>query len=107
MQPVVETLSGLERRVDLAVPLADIEKQVQAQLKRVARTAKVQGFRPGKAPLSMIEPRHGTGIRYDVINTYEGRALNMGIQDDDLRLAGMATIDQQTQEVARGKQKTG
>ena len=49
MQPVVETLSGLERRVDLAVSVADVEKEVQAQLKRVARTAKVPGFRPGKA----------------------------------------------------------
>ena len=58
MQPVVETLSGLERRVDLAVSMADVEKEVQAQLKRVARTAKVQGFRPGKAPMSIIERSH-------------------------------------------------
>lgn len=53
MQPVVETLSGLERRVDLVVSVADVEKEVQSQLKRVARTAKIQGFRPGKAPLAM------------------------------------------------------
>ncbi|KAG1531450.1 hypothetical protein G6F50_016689 [Rhizopus delemar] len=74
MQPVVETLSGLERRVDLAVSVADVEKEVQAQLKRVARTAKVPGFRPGKAPLAMLERSHGPSIRYDVINSQVGRA---------------------------------
>ena len=55
MQPVVETLSGLERRVELSVSMADVEKAVQSELKRVARTAKVPGFRPGKVPMAMLE----------------------------------------------------
>jgi trigger factor len=102
MQPVVETLSGLERRVDLVVPLAEVEKQVQAQLKRVARTAKVQGFRPGKAPLAMIERSHGPGIRYDVINTEVGRALDKAIQDANLRVAGTPTLEPKTEGVEEG-----
>jgi trigger factor len=102
MQPVVETLSGLERRVDLAVPLADIEKQVQTQLKRVARTAKVQGFRPGKAPLSIIERSHGPGIRYDVINTEVGRALDNVIKEAKLRVAGTPQLDAKTEGVEEG-----
>jgi len=81
MQPVVEKLSGLERRVDLTVSVADIEKEVQAQLKRVAKTAKVQGFRPGKAPLSVIERSHGPSVRYDVINTQIGKSLDKVIED--------------------------
>ena len=88
MQPVVEKLSGLERRVDLTVSVADIEKEVQAQLKRVAKTAKVQGFRPGKAPLSVIERSHGPSVRYDVINTQIGKSLDKVIQDANLRVAG-------------------
>jgi trigger factor len=103
MQPVVETLSGLERRVDLVVPLADVEKQVQAQIKRVARTAKVQGFRPGKAPLAMIERSHGPGIRYDVINSEVGRALDKAIQDANLRIAGTPTLEPKTEGVEEGK----
>ena len=75
MQPVVETLSGLERRVELSVSMADVEKEVQAQLKRVSRTAKVAGFRPGKVPMSMLERTHAPGIRYDVINTQVGQAF--------------------------------
>jgi len=93
MQPVVETLSGLERRVDLAVAVADIEKAVQAQLKRMVRTAKVPGFRPGKAPLAMLERSHGPGIRYDVINEQAGRAFEQVVNDAKLRVAGAPRLE--------------
>ncbi|HZH55872.1 MAG TPA: trigger factor family protein, partial [Burkholderiaceae bacterium] len=102
MQPVVEKLSGLERRVDVVVSLADIEKEVQAQLKRVARSAKVQGFRPGKAPLSIIERSHGPGIRYDVINEEVGRSLDRVLSDTKLRVAGTPTLESKTDGVEEG-----
>lgn len=102
MQPVVEILSGLERRVDLIVSVADVEKEVQAQLKRVARTAKVQGFRPGKAPLAMIERSHGPGIRYDVINNEVGRSLDKIIGDAKLRVAGVPNLEPKTEGVEEG-----
>ncbi|OZI34137.1 trigger factor [Bordetella genomosp. 10] len=100
MQPVVETLSGLERRVDLSVLLADVEKEVQAQLKRVARTAKVPGFRPGKAPLNMLERSHGPGIRYDVINSLVGRAFEQAVDGAQLRIAGSPKLEPKTEGVA-------
>lgn len=99
MQPVVEKLSGLERRVDLTVSVADIEKEVQAQLKRVARTAKIQGFRPGKAPLSIIERSHGPSVRYDVINTEIGKTLDKVISDAQLRVAGTPNLEPRTEGV--------
>jgi len=101
-QPVVETLSGLERRIDLVVSVADVEKEVQSQLKRVARTAKVRGFRPGKAPLSVIERSHGPGIRYDVINSEVGRALDKAISDASLRIAGTPNLEPKTEGVEEG-----
>lgn len=99
MQPEVEILSGLERRVDVVVTLADIEKAVQAQLKRVARTAKVQGFRPGKAPMSLIERSHGPGVRYDVVNEQVGKALDKIIQDAQLRVASSPSLEPKTEGV--------
>ncbi|HWK60954.1 MAG TPA: trigger factor [Eoetvoesiella sp.] len=102
MQPVVETLSGLERRVDLVVSVADIEKEVQSQLKRVARTAKIQGFRPGKAPLALIERTQGPGIRYDVINSEVGRALDQIIEENKLRIAGAPSLEPKTEGVDEG-----
>ena len=103
MQPVVEKLSGLERRVDLVVSLADVEKEVQAQLKRVARSAKVQGFRPGKAPLSIIERSHGPGIRYDVINEEVGRSLDKVLGETQLRVAGTPSLEPKTEGVEEGQ----
>lgn len=102
MQPVVETLSGLERRVDLVISLADIEKDVQSQLKKVARTAKVQGFRPGKAPLSLIERSHGPGARYDVINERVGRAFDQIVQEAKLRVAGSPSLEPKEDGVEEG-----
>ncbi|MCB5363322.1 trigger factor [Pusillimonas sp. CC-YST705] len=92
-QPVVETLTGLERRIDLVLSVADIEKTVQAELKRVARTAKVQGFRPGKAPMSIIERSHGPSVRYEAINTELGKAFEKAVADAKLRVAGMPSIE--------------
>ncbi len=102
MQPVVENLSGLERRVDVVVSVADIEKEVQSQLKRVARTAKIQGFRPGKAPLSIIERSHGPGIRYDVINTEVGKTFEKVIEEANLRIAGTPNLEPKTEGVEEG-----
>lgn len=103
MLPVVEIVSGLERRVDLVVSAADVEKEVQAQLKRVARTAKIQGFRPGKAPLSMIERSHGAGVRYDVLNAEIGRTLDKVIQESELRVAGTPSVEPKTEDVPEGE----
>jgi trigger factor len=93
MQPVVEILSGLKRRVDLAVSLTDVEQEVQARLKRVARTVKVPGFRPGKAPLSILERSHGSGIRYEVINGQVGRAFEQAINGAKVRVVGAPKLE--------------
>jgi len=91
-QAVVETLSGLERRVDLTLSAVEIEKTVQTELKRVARTARVQGFRPGKAPLSIIARSHGAGVRYDTINAELGKMFAKVVEDAKLNVAGMPSI---------------
>ena len=93
MQSVVETLSGLERRVELSVAMAQIEQAVQAELKRVSRTAKVAGFRPGKVPVSMLERTHGPGIRYDVINQQVSDKLQETISAAQLRIAGTPKLE--------------
>lgn len=98
MQPVVETVSGLERRVELSVPMADVEQEVQAQLKRVQRQAKAPGFRPGKVPMAMLERSHAPGIRMDVINEKVGAAFEAAVQQADLRVAGMPNIEAKTED---------
>ena len=97
MQPVVETLSGLERRVEISVSMADVDKAEQAELKRVSRTAKVAGFRPGKVPLAMLERSHGAGIRYDAINTMVGNAFEQAIVASGVRVAGAPKLAPKTE----------
>jgi trigger factor len=99
MQPVVETLSGLKRRVVLSLSLLDVEKEVQGQLKRVARTVKVPGFRPGKVPIAMLERSHGSGIRYDVINTRVSHAFEAALRGTELRMAGAPSIEPQLEDM--------
>ncbi|MCK9512269.1 MAG: trigger factor [Pigmentiphaga sp.] len=99
MQPVVETVSGLERRVELAVAMADVEQEVQAQLKRVQRQAKAPGFRPGKVPMSMLERSHAPGIRMDVINDKVGSAFEQAVNQAELRVAGMPRIEPKSEGV--------
>lgn len=93
MQPVVETLEGLERRIEISVALADVELAVKNELKKVARTAKSPGFRPGKVPMSILERSHAPGIRYDVINQKVGQALEESLQQSGLKVAGSPSLE--------------
>jgi trigger factor len=99
---VVETLSGLERRLELSVLLADVETAVQAELKRAARTAKAPGFRPGKVPMAMLERTHAPGIRYDAINDKVGQAFEKAIEAAGLRIAGAPKLEPKTEGTPEG-----
>ena len=54
MTATVETLSTLERRIQLSLPAAAVEQEIETRLKKMARTVKMSGFRPGKVPLKMV-----------------------------------------------------
>ena len=68
MSVTIEKLEGLERSLQLELPWADIEAAVQKRLQATQKRARVDGFRPGKAPLRMIESMYGAGIRDEVLN---------------------------------------
>src|SRR5213076_3337413 len=67
MQMTLETLGQLERRLHVAVPIEQIEGEVQKRLARLAKTVKIAGFRPGKVPLKMVTQQYGPQVRSDVI----------------------------------------
>lgn len=66
MQVSVETTQGLERRATIIVPAEKIDSEVKKQVQQEARRARLDGFRPGKVPVSVIEKRFGQSIRQDV-----------------------------------------
>jgi len=95
MQTTLETLGALERRLNVAVPIADIEGEVKKRLTRLARTVKVAGFRPGKAPLRMLDQQYGSQVRSDVISERVQTTFNDAIRSQNLRVAGTPRIEPQ------------
>jgi len=88
----VEQLGKLERRVSLSLPMADIEKEVETRLKRLTRTVRMAGFRPGKVPLKMVSQQYGYQVHNEVLSERVGLAFNQAIAENQLRVAGDPSI---------------
>jgi len=93
MQMTLETLGQLERRLNVAVPIEQIEGEIQKRLARLAKTVKVAGFRPGKVPLKMVTQQYGPQVRSDVITDTVQSSLNDAIRAQNLRVAGYPRIE--------------
>ncbi|MFN3984154.1 MAG: trigger factor [Rhodocyclaceae bacterium] len=93
MQNNQESQSSLERRIDMSVPVADIEKDVEARLKRMARTVKMPGFRPGKVPLKLVAQTYGSQARSEAIGAAVERAFGEQLREQQLRIAGTPRIE--------------
>lgn len=94
MAVTVETLEKLERRITLTLAAADINSEVEARLKKLARTVKADGFRPGKVPMSFVAQRYGASVQYEVVNDKLGQAFSQAANEAKLRVAGMPRIEQ-------------
>ena len=94
MAVTVETLEKLERRITLTLAAADINTEVESRLKKLARTVKADGFRPGKVPMSFVAQRYGAQVQYEVVNDKLGEAFTIAANEAKLRVAGMPSIAQ-------------
>ncbi|WP_042426662.1 trigger factor [Comamonas granuli] len=94
MAVTVETLEKLERKITLSLPLAAIQNEVESRLKRLARTVKMDGFRPGKVPLSVVSQRYGYSVHYEVLNDKVGEAFSQAANEAKLRVAGQPRISE-------------
>jgi trigger factor len=90
----VETLEKLQRRITLTLPVDSISGEVQTRLKKLARTVRADGFRPGKVPMSVVAQRYGYSVQYEVMNDKVGEAFNSAANEAKLRVAGMPKITQ-------------
>lgn len=94
MAVTVETLEKLERKITLSLPFAAIQTEVEARLKKVARTVKMDGFRPGKVPMNVVAQRYGYSVQYEVLNDKVGEAFAKSVQEAGLRVAGQPRISE-------------
>ncbi|RYF59580.1 MAG: trigger factor [Comamonadaceae bacterium] len=88
----VETLEKLERKITLTLPVETIQSEVDTRLKRLARTVKMDGFRPGKVPMTVVAQRYGYSVQYEVMNDKVGEAFSQAANEAKLRVAGQPTI---------------
>ncbi|MBA3988318.1 trigger factor [Aliidiomarina maris] len=98
MQVSVETTQGLERRATIVVPAEKIDNEVKKQVQQEARRARIDGFRPGKVPVSVIEKRFGQAIRQDVaMQAMQQQYIEAMIQEK-LNPAGAPKFEPKTME---------
>lgn len=84
----VENLGALERRFDITISLEKLQSEIDNRLQRLARTAKLHGFRPGKVPLKIITQMYGMQVQQDVLNDAVHKEFKDTVQQQNLQVAG-------------------
>lgn len=93
MPAIVETISNLERRMTVTMPMKPIEEEVNQRISHMARTAKMSGFRPGKVPLRLVEQQYGAQVRDEVLSKAVERTFSDAVEENKLRVAGFPNIE--------------
>src|SRR5216110_285481 len=89
----VETLGALERRVSMTLPADEIERQVDARLKQLARNVKMPGFRPGKVPMKLVAQTYGPQVRSEVLGDAVQKSFSEAVKEANLKVAGFPRIE--------------
>lgn len=93
MQVSVETLNDLERKVTVQVPSEKLTKEIQDRLQALSRRIKVDGFRPGKAPLKLVQRLYGDQVRYEAVSELMQRSLHEALTSEHLNPLGNPVIE--------------
>jgi trigger factor len=89
----VETLGALERRLSMSVSTVEVERQVDERLKRIARDAKMPGFRPGKVPMKLVVQQYGAQVHSEVLGDAVQKSFNDAVRQANLKVAGYPRIE--------------
>lgn len=98
MEATTAQANALERRIDLSIAIADVEKEMEQRLKRMGKNIKMPGFRPGKVPFSIIKQQHGDQARHEVLSEELDRAFGETVTAQKMRVAGYPRLEPKTTE---------
>ncbi len=98
MQVSVETTSNIERRMTIGVPAQEIDQAVQKRLQETARTVRLNGFRPGKVPMSVVKRRFGDSVRQEIVGEMMRDNYIKALQEQDINPAGWPKLEPKTME---------
>jgi len=101
MQVSIETTSGLERRLTVGVPAAQVDSEVDSRLQKAAQNVRLPGFRPGKVPMKVMRQRYGAGVRQEVLGEVMSRSFQQAVVQEKLRPAGQPSIEPRSLEAGR------
>ena len=93
MQVSLTATGGLERRLEVAIPAAQVDGEVSQRLNKISRTARLKGFRPGKAPLAVIRQQYGEQVHGEVINDLMRKSFSEAVAREKLNPAGGPRIE--------------
>jgi trigger factor len=96
MQVSVESISKLERRMQVQVPAERVSQEVAARLQNLSRTARLKGFRPGKAPIKVIRQQFGVQVHREVIGELLQSSFAEAVSEKQLSPAGNPRIEPQS-----------
>ena len=96
MQVSVETPKGLERRLTITVPAESIDSAVKSRLQQLAKTQRINGFRPGKVPVAVIKKRYGQAVRQEIAGEVMQRNFYEAIVQEKITPAGMPAFEIKT-----------
>lgn len=85
--------SALERRIDMAIAKADIDKEVQQRLRHISKTVKMAGFRPGKVPMNLVAQQYGPQAHSEALGAAVEKAFGEQVRSQNLRVAGYPRIE--------------
>ena len=94
MQVSVSIVSGLERRIEVSIPSGRVTVEIEARLKQIARTAKLKGFRPGKAPLPVVRQQFSEQVQSEVVTELIRQSYSEAVSQQKLRPAADPRIEQ-------------
>ena len=94
MSVQVETLEKLERRITLTLAATTINTEVESRLRKLSRTVKADGFRPGKVPMSVVAQRYGYSVHSEVLNDKVRQVFSDAVNEAKLRVAGVPSISE-------------
>ena len=93
MEATTAQANELERRIDLSIAIADVEKVMEQRLKRMGKNMKIPGFRPGKVPFSIVKQQHGDQARHEVLSEELDRVFGETVTEKKMRVAGYPRIE--------------
>jgi trigger factor len=93
MAQAVEKINEIERKIKAQISIAPLQEEIANRFKQISRNARIQGFRPGKAPIKIVEQQYGADVKAEVYSKAIEMKFGEIVQENKLQIVGMPQIE--------------